>query len=233
MHNCYYRDRKLTHHLRERINSSGRERPSIIRDNYVDAALLRVGTIRFRPAEFRISFASSKQDPHYRCGGTVTVRFRFSFSPRFTFSIPFFFLFTLVTWKGTRREPGMLWGARKGWTAPRGCHARCTACTPEGDRGRTICTPLEILRSEILRKSFLSELSKPFGKRVLHNTLSNEYFILAPCHISPPSHLRRNIRARARVNNVIWKITSVKFVYRQMQPLHLTYTKIIHYAAHC
>lgn len=114
MYNCYYRDRKLTHHLRERINSSGRERPSIIRDNYVDAALLKVGTIRFRSAEFRISFASSKQDPHYRCGGTVTVRFRFSFSPRFTFSNPFFFSFYTRHVKGNEARAGDVVGCAKG-----------------------------------------------------------------------------------------------------------------------
>lgn len=93
---------------REKLNSHRRERLSIIRDNYVDAALLRVGTVRFRPAEFRISFASSKQDPHYCCGGTVTVRFCFSFSPRFSFS---FLFFSTRHVKGSEARVG---GARKG-----------------------------------------------------------------------------------------------------------------------
>lgn len=93
---------------REKLNSHRRERLSIIRDNYVDAALLRVGTVRFRPAEFRISFASSKQDPHYCCGGTVTVRFCFSFSPRFSFSFLFFFH------SSRERERSESWGCAKG-----------------------------------------------------------------------------------------------------------------------
>jgi len=58
-----------------------------------------------RNSVFRLPLANRIRT---RCGGTVTVRFRFSFYPRFgglffSFSLCFFSL-ALVTWGGTKRE---------------------------------------------------------------------------------------------------------------------------------
>lgn len=151
--NCCYRDRRIdSSFIRREGEKKGEERInlerradswSVIRVNYVDAALLRVGTIytRFRPAEFRISFASSKQDPHYRCGGTVTVRFCASLFFSLRAFRPVFSIFLLLFLHSSREREWservgvclLLWGVRKGGKphhvvttrdAPRACIQR-------------------------------------------------------------------------------------------------------------
>lgn len=60
----------------------------------------------WRNSVFRLPLANRIRT--IRCGGTVTVRFRFSFYPRFGglffFFFPCFFSLALVTWGGTKRE---------------------------------------------------------------------------------------------------------------------------------
>lgn len=89
-----------------------------------------------RNSVFRLPLANRIRTT--RCGGTVTVRFRFSFYPRFgglffSFSLCFFPLHSSREGERSERDGTALRAARKGWIAPRGYHARCTGVIRRGD----------------------------------------------------------------------------------------------------
>lgn len=177
-----------------------------------------------RNSVFRLPLANRIRTT--RCGGTVTVRFRFSFYPRFgglffSFSLCFFFFPCTRHVRGNEaRETGLRCGLRERGES----HHVVTTRDTRGWFAGAICTPLDILRNEILRKSFLSELRNSPSKCVPHNFRDGG------------DHCRMNILSLqmlrifslslslflpealiyARVNNVVWKISSAAFIYRRV-----------------